>query len=102
MVTGGNANQVPSSENLTEKLQEAFTCPWHDFTPTTTEVEPGGLSVSSPRIPSIRQVKNVLKQLNARKVTGANNILAWVFKRFAEQLAIVPHDIITTSIVQNK
>ena len=66
------------------------------------EVQTDGLSVSSPRIPSIGQVKNVLKQLNARKVTGTDNIPAWVFKRFAEELAVVTHDIITASIVQNK
>ena len=66
------------------------------------EVQPDGLSVSSPRLPSIGQVKNVLKQLNARKATGADNIPAWVFKRFAEELAAVTHDIITASIVQNK
>lgn len=60
---GGSANQVPSSENLTEiaeKLQEAFTRPWHDFTPTMAEVQPDGLSVSSPHLPSMGQVKNVL------------------------------------------
>ena len=102
---GGSANQVPSSENLTkiaEKLQEAFTRPWHDLTPTMAEVQQDGLSVSSPRIPSIGQVKNVLKQLNARKATGADNIPAWVFKRFTDELAAVTHDIITASIVQNK
>ena len=99
---GGSANQVPSSENLAEKLQEAFTRPWHDFTPTMVEVQPDGLLVSCPRLPRIRQVKHVLKQLNARKATGADNIPAWVFKRFAEELAVVTHDIITANIVQNK
>jgi len=52
----GSANQVPSSENLTEKLQEAFTRPWHDFTPTTTKVQPTTTvvpSFSSPRIPTL-------------------------------------------------
>ena len=68
------------------------------------EVQPDSLSVSSPHIPSIGKVKNALKQLNARKATGADNIPAWVFnlKRFAEELAVVTHDIITASIVQNK
>lgn len=59
----GSANQVPSSDNLTEiaeKLQEAFTRPWHNFTPTMAEVQPDGLSVSSPHLPSMGQVKNVL------------------------------------------
>lgn len=66
------------------------------------EVQPDGLSVSCPHLPRIGQVKNVLRQLNARKATGADNIPAWVFKRFAEELAVVTHDIITASIVQNK
>ena len=60
------------------------------------------ISVSSTRLPSIGQVKNVLKQLNARKATGADNIPAWVFKRFVEKLDVVTNDIITASIVQIK
>ena len=57
---------------------------------------------NTPLLPSIGQVKSVLKYLNPRKATGVDNIPAWLLKRYAEELAPVVHDITVASIVQCK
>ena len=55
-----------------------------------------------PPIPSIGQVKSVLKHLNPRKATGSDNVPAWCLKRFSEELAPVIHNIVSSSIDQSK
>ncbi|CAB3999533.1 Hypothetical predicted protein [Paramuricea clavata] len=60
------------------------------------------LKDSHPPLPSIGQVKTVLKHRNPRKATGSDNIPAWCLKRYAEELAPVVHDIVVASIVQCK
>ena len=47
-------------------------------------------------------MKKILKELNPKKATGADNIRAWILKRFAEELAVVAHDIICASISERK
>ena len=75
--TSGNKSNsnTPTSEDMytiAEKLQDIFTKPWKD--------------------------KKLLKELNPRKATGADNISAWTLKNFAEELAFVAHDILCASI----
>ncbi|CAB4003755.1 Hypothetical predicted protein [Paramuricea clavata] len=60
------------------------------------------LKDSHPPLPSIGQVKTVLKHLNPSKATGSDNIPAWCLKRYADELAPVVHDIVVASIVQCK
>ena len=57
---------------------------------------------TTPPLPSIGQVKNCLKHLNPRKATGVDKILAWIPKRFSDDLAPVVHNIVTASIKQCK
>ena len=97
---------APTSEELqelSEKLQEAFTAPWKDPNSMTTcdvcEVQ-NLLKDHNPPIPSIGQVKSALAYLNTKKATGADGIPAWFLKRFAEELAVVVHDIFKASIIQ--
>ena len=54
---------------------------------------------SSAPIPSIGQVKSALSYLNTKKATGSDGIPAWFLERFAEELAVVVHDIFKASII---
>ena len=65
-------------------------------------INPDGLPDNSPRVTSVGQVKKLLKKLNLRKTTGTDNISAWTLKRFAEELAVLVHDIICASIFERK
>ena len=65
-------------------------------------VNPDGLSDAAPKLPSIGQVKKILKSLNSRKATGVDNISPWTIKHFAEELAVVIHDLICESINECK
>ena len=101
--TSGNKSNsnTPTSEDMytiAEKLQDIFTKPWKDHTPAIPLVDSDGLPDNLPRFPNIGQVKKLLKELNPRKATGAENISPWTFKNFAEELAVVAHDILCTSI----
>ena len=87
---------------IAEKLQDIFTKPWKDHTPAIPLVDSDGLPDDPPRPPNIRQVKKLLKELNPRKATGADNISAWTLKNFAEELAVVAHDILCASISEGK
>ena len=55
-----------------------------------------------PPIPSIGQVKSVLKHLNPKKATGVDGVPAWFLKRFHEEIVPIVHDIICASFVQCK
>ena len=90
--------------DLADRLQRSFIKPWLDVQsepPSLQEVE-RLLENNPPPLPSIGQVKSVLKHLKSRKATGADNIPAWCLKSFAEELAPVVHDIVVASIVQCK
>lgn len=63
-------------------------------------INPHGLLDNSPRVTSIGQVKKLLIELNSKKATGTDNISAWTLKRFAEELAVLVHDIICASIIE--
>ena len=43
-----------------------------------------------------------MNELSARKATGADNIPAWVLKKFSDELAPVVHNSITTNITDMK
>ena len=105
--TSGNKSNTntPTSEDMytiAEKLQDIFTKPWKDHTPAIPLVDSDGLPDNPPRLPSIGQVKKLLKELSSRKATGVDNISAWTLKNFAEELAVVAHDIICASISEKK
>ena len=82
---GRNTSDI-SSENLrstADKLQDIFTKPWKDHIPKISFVDPDGLPDAAPKLPSIRQVKKILKSLNPRKPTGVDNISPLTIKRYA-------------------
>ena len=88
---------------LSENLQKAFIKPWSDrYTNVVSEIpeEIYPLKNNTPLLPSIGQVKAVLKHLNPRKATGIDKIPAWVLKQYHEDLAPVLHDIVCCSISQ--
>ena len=88
---------------LSENLQKAFIKPWLDrYTNVVSEIseEIYPLKNNKPLLPSIGQVKAVLKHLNRRKATGIDKIPAWVLKQYHEDLAPVFHDIVCCSISQ--
>lgn len=94
-----------SAENLytiVEKFQDVFTKPWNDYIPMISSVDSESLPEVTPVLPSIGQVKMILKTLNPRKATGADNISAWTLKNYAEELAVVIHNIICGSITECK
>ena len=105
--TSGNKSNsnIPTSEDMytiAEKLQDIFTKPWKDHTPAIPLVDSDDLPGNPPRLPNIGQVKKLLKELKPRKATSADNISAWTLKNFAEELAVVAHDILCTSISEGK
>ena len=55
---------------------------------------------NKPPLPSIGQVKAVLKHLNPRKATGIDKVPAWMLKQYHENLAPVVYDIVCCSISQ--
>ena len=86
---------------LSENLQKAFIKLWSDhYTNVVSEIpeEIYPLKNNKPLLPSIGQVKAVLKHLNPRKATGIDKIPAWVLRQFHEDLAPVVHDIVCYSI----
>ncbi|CAB4037505.1 Hypothetical predicted protein, partial [Paramuricea clavata] len=89
---------------IADGLQRSFTKPWLGIQPDLPRLQAVEhlLKDSHPPLPSIGQVKTVLKHLNPRKATGSDNIPAWCLKRYAEELAPVVHDIVVASIVQCK
>ena len=94
-----------SSENLrstADKLQDIFTKPWNDHIPKICLVDPDGLPDAAPKLPSIGQVKKILKSLNPRKATGVDDRSPWTIKRYAEEPAVVIHDVICESINKRK
>ena len=99
---------TPLSENvtdITERLQSAFIKPWKDIESTEVPDVDDVVSLlkdNIPATPSIGQIKSSLKHLNPRKATGADEIPAWLLKRFHEELAPVVYDIICCSIKECK
>ncbi|CAB3982860.1 Hypothetical predicted protein [Paramuricea clavata] len=89
---------------IADRLQRSFTKPWLGIQPDLPRLQAVEhlLKDSHPPLPSIGQVKTVLKHLNPRKATGSDNIPAWCLKRYADELAPVVHDIVVASIVQCK
>ena len=91
--------------DVAEQLQRIFTKLWQDIVPTQIPDigEIGSmLKETSPPLPSIGQIKAILRHLNPRKATGSDEIPPWLLKRFCEELAPVIHDIICSSITQSK
>ena len=86
--------------DLAEKLQNAFTSIWDNETSTFPIETPDGLRDDPSPLPSIGQVKFILKTTNSKKATGSDGILAWLLKRYHEELAVVVHDKVCTSIRQ--
>ena len=77
---------------LAENLQKAFIKPWSDrYTNVVSEIpeEIYPLKNNKPLLPSIGQVKAVLKHLNPRKATGIDKIPAWVLKQYHDDLVPV-------------
>ena len=87
---------------VVERLQDILTKPWKDHVPALSLINPEGLPNNSSSVPSIGQVTKLLIELNSKKATGSDNISAWTLKRFAEELAVVVHDIICASILERK
>ena len=87
---------------IAEKLQDIFTKPWKDHTPAIPLVDSDGLHDNRPGLTNIGQVKKLLKELNPRKATDADNISAWTLKNVAEELAVVTHDVLCASISEGK
>jgi hypothetical protein len=86
-----------------EKLQKAFTKPWSDrYTNAASEIPEVNHphKNNNPPLPSIGQVKAVLKHLNPRKATGIDKVPAWMLKQYHEDLAPVIYDIVCCSISQ--
>ena len=98
---------APSSDELKEvadKLLQAFTAPWKNRTATAllaSEIS-DRLQDRPPPLPSIGQVKAIMKHLNGRKATGCDEVPAWLLKSFHEEIAPALHDIICASIQQCK
>ncbi|CAB4037422.1 Hypothetical predicted protein [Paramuricea clavata] len=89
--------------DLAEKLQKAFTKPWSDrYTNVAFEIPEVNHphKNNKPPLPSIGQVKAVLKHLNPRKATGIDKVPAWMLKQYHEDLAPVVYDIVCCSISQ--
>ena len=59
-------------------------------------------TIFAPPLPSIGQVKAIMKHLNGRKATGCDEVPAWLLKSFHEEIAPALHDIICASIQQCK
>ena len=89
---------------IADRLQRSFTKSWLGIQPDLPRLHAVEhlLKDSHPPLPSIGQVKTVLRHLNPRKATGSNNIPAWCLKRYAEELSPVVYDIVVASIVQCK
>ncbi|CAB3987090.1 Hypothetical predicted protein [Paramuricea clavata] len=89
---------------IADRLQRSFIKPWLEIQPDPPRRQAVEylLKDSHPPLPSIVQVKTVLKHLNPRKAIGSDNIPAWCLKRYAEELAPVVHDIVVASIIQCK
>ena len=100
-------NNVTSDQitSTVELLQDPFTKSWRDLSSTVVpdleEVAPL-LKENPPPTPSIGQVKFVLRHLNPKKATGSDGIPAWVLKRFCEELALVVHNFLCSSIMKCK
>ena len=98
---------APSSDELKEvadKLLQAFTAPWKNRTATAllaSEIS-DRLQDRPPPLPSIGQVKAIMKHLNVRKATRCDEVPAWLLKSFHEEIAPALHDIICASIQQCK
>lgn len=77
--SSGSSSQVPSAEDLStlaERLQEVFTSVWSNLTSTLSEVLSSGLRDVPSQLPSIGQVKFVLRRLNPKKATECDGIPA--------------------------
>ena len=102
----GGVTPLPENvTDITERLQSAFIKSWKDIEPTEVPDVDDVVSLlrdNIPATPSIGQIKSSLKHLNSRKATGADEIPAWLLKRFHEELAPVVHDIICCSIKECK
>ena len=86
------------------KLLDAFIAPWanRDSNSLAARVADVEIIDHEPLLPSIRQVKKILKCLNSKKATGVDGVPTWVLKCFHEELAVSIHEIICTSILQCK
>jgi hypothetical protein len=71
---------------IADRLQRSFIKPWLEIQPDPPRLQAVEhlLKDNHPPLPSIGQVKTVLKHLNPRKTTGSDNIPAWCLKRYAE------------------
>jgi hypothetical protein len=69
---------------IADRLQRSFTKPWLGIQPDLPRLHAVEhlLKDSHSPLPSIGQVKTVLKHLNPRKATGSDNIPAWCLKRY--------------------
>jgi hypothetical protein len=91
-------------ESKANKLLDAFIAPWtnRDSNSLAARVADVEIIDHEPLLPSIGQVKTILKCLNPKKATGVDGVPAWVLKRFHEELAPSIHEIICASILQCK
>ncbi len=91
-------------ESTANKLLDAFIAPWANGVPNSLAAKVAGVEIidHQPLLPSIGQVKTILKFLNPKKATGVDGVPAWVLKRFHEELAPNIHEIICASILRCK
>ncbi len=91
-------------ESTANKLLDAFIAPWANRVPNSLAAKVAEVEIidHEPLLPSIGQVKTILKFLNPKKATGVDGVPAWVLKRFHEELAPSIHEIICASILQCK
>ncbi|CAB4032507.1 Hypothetical predicted protein, partial [Paramuricea clavata] len=79
---------------ITDKLEKSVIKPWLEVQSDHPRLQAGNTYLRIPApLPSIGQIKTVLKHSNPRKANGADDIAAWCLKRYAEELAPVVHDI---------
>jgi hypothetical protein len=70
-------------ESTANKLLDAFIAPWANQESNLLAARVADVEVidNEPLLPSIGQVKTILKCLNPKKETGVDGVPAWVLKR---------------------
>jgi hypothetical protein len=72
------------SESMANRLLDAFITPWanRESNSLAARFVDAEAIDHKPLLPSIGQVKTMLKRLNPKKATGVDGIPAWILKSF--------------------